>query len=133
MDTSAVIESERRGKLPDIDGIDPQDAFFLPAIVWAELLIGVRLARSKQFARRRRDFLDRLRALAVFQPFCGGIAEAYADIACEVRRGGVPIPQNDIAVAATARFLGVPVVVSSNDEVHFRRVYGLSIAVLRAD
>ncbi len=40
------------------------------------------------------------------------------------------IPQNDIAVAATARCLGCGVLVGPKDEVHFRRITGLEVRVL---
>lgn len=40
------------------------------------------------------------------------------------------IPQNDIAVAATARAIGFGVLVGPSDEVHFRQVPGLDVRVL---
>jgi predicted nucleic acid-binding protein len=57
------------------------------------------------------------------------IAEAFADIVCECRRKGRMIPQNDIAVAATARHLGYGVLVGPDDESHFRLVQGLKVVV----
>jgi len=42
------------------------------------------------------------------------------------------IPQNDIAVAATARTLGFGVLVGPADEAHFRSVAGLEVRVLGA-
>lgn len=45
-----------------------------------------------------------------------------ADIYAELSSEGLMIPQNDIAVAATARSLGYGV--------HFRRVKGLEVRVL---
>jgi len=41
--------------------------------------------------------------------------------------GLILIPQNDLAVAATARFMGFVVLVCPGDEVHFRRVLGLLV------
>ncbi len=40
------------------------------------------------------------------------------------------IPQNDIAVATTARCLRCGVLVGPKDEAHFRRVAGLEVRVL---
>jgi predicted nucleic acid-binding protein len=42
------------------------------------------------------------------------------------------IPQNDIAVAATARAAGFGVLTGPQDEKHFKRVRGLAIRVLRS-
>jgi hypothetical protein len=43
------------------------------------------------------------------------------------------IPQNDIAVAATARCLGCGVLVGPKDEANFRRIAGLEVRVLTAN
>ncbi len=40
------------------------------------------------------------------------------------------IPQNDMAVAATARRLGYAVVVSDKDEAHFRSVKDLKVITI---
>ena len=48
------------------------------------------------------------------------------------RHGERWIPQNDIAVAATARELGFGVLVGPRDEVHFRRVQGVGVKVIAA-
>ena len=40
------------------------------------------------------------------------------------------IPQNDIAVAATARCLGFGFLVGPKDEAHFRRIGGLEVRML---
>jgi hypothetical protein len=41
-------------------------------------------------------------------------------IFAELTQGGTMIPQNDIAVAATARYPGCGVLVGPKDEAHFR-------------
>ena len=60
------------------------------------------------------------------------MAEHYADIYAELSARGALIPQNDIAVAATARELGFGVLVGPRDEVHFRRVQGVGVKVIAA-
>lgn len=64
------------------------------------------------------------------QPFTADMAEHYADIFAELSEAGTMIPQNDLAVAATARALGFGVLVGPRDEAHFRKVPGLTVRVL---
>jgi tRNA(fMet)-specific endonuclease VapC len=129
LDTSALVVLERALeasatlKLPD-------EEVALPAIVWAEALVGVRLADSVPRAARRRARLEALRSQLDLIPFTGRIAEHYADIHAELIRLGTPIPQNDVAVAATARAHGFGVLVGPSDEEHFRRISGLRVVTL---
>jgi predicted nucleic acid-binding protein len=60
------------------------------------------------------------------QAFTPGIADLFA----ELSQAGTMIPQNDLAVAATARTLGFGVLVGPNDEAHFRKVRGLMVRVV---
>ena len=130
LDTSALVELERsldREKPPFF----PEDEqAIIPAIVWAEALIGARMADSPARAERRRAHLEVLRKLAGIEPFTPEAAEHYADIYAELSKLGLLIPQNDIAVAATGRLLGFAVLVGPRDEEHFRRVPGLVVHVI---
>ena len=132
LDTSALVELER-----SLDRGQPLAAFadevvVIPAIVWAEALIGARLAQSPQGAARRRAHLEAIRLQTEIEAFTPEIAEHYADIYVELSEVGSPIPQNDIAVAATCRSLGCGVLVGPKDEEHFRRVPGLDVRVISA-
>ena len=128
IDTSAVIQLERKQlALPTALGSEP---VILPAIVWAELLIGVRLAKTPQAAAQRRTQLEQLRATMSFSEVTADIAEHYADIYAELRRAGKVIPQNDMMIAATARKFDYGVLVGANDEAHFRQVNGLRVETL---
>lgn len=111
-------------------GIPSEELVVLPAIVWAEALAGVRLADSVQRAARRLARLEAIRKITRVHPFTDEIAEQYADIFSDLHKRGEMIPQNDIQVAATARFLGFAVLVGQRDEVHFRRVQDLNVRVL---
>lgn len=133
LDTSALVELER-----SLDREEPLAAFadeivIIPAIVWAEALIGARLAESPQRAARRRAHLEAIRLQAEIEAFTPEIAEHYADIYAELSEAGSLIPQNDIAVAATCRSLECAVLVGANDEEHFRRVRGLDVQVISAE
>lgn len=132
LDTSALIELERSLRSDEAPRIPWDETIVVPAVVWAEALIGVRLADSPGRAARRRAHLEAVRRHAGIEVFTRETAEHYADIYAELSAQGTLIPQNDIAVAATCRMLGFGVLVGPRDEVHFRRVPGLEVHVVSA-
>ena len=131
IDTSAIVAIEReRAGFEEVLAAYDQEPVAIPAIVWAELLVGVRLATNARIAARRRARLEQLRLRVPIIEFDEQIAEHYADIYAECTRVGKMIPQNDLAVAATARCYGYRVITGPRDEAHFRRVKGLGVVVL---
>lgn len=130
LDTSALVELERALAADTTPEMPQEDEVVIPAIVWAEALVGVRLADTPIRAARRRAHLEAVRNAAEIVPFSPEIAEHYADIFTELHGTGSLIPQNDIAVAATARELGASVLVGPNDEAHFKRVSKLEVNVV---
>ena len=132
LDTSALIAWERALAAGREVDLSKSEEIALPAIVWAEALIGVRLADSPLRAAQRRARLEAIRRLLQVEPFSAVCAEHYADIYAELTAMGAMIPQNDLAVAATARMMRFGVLVGPEDEVHFRKVAGLDVRVLRA-
>lgn len=133
LDTSAIVAWERALDAGKSLSLDAGEELLLPAVVWAEALAGVRLADSAQQAARRMARLEAIRRLTGVEPFTAETAEHHADIFAELTKGGNLIPQNDIAVAATARSLGCGVLVGPKDEVHFRRIADLEVKVLVAE
>jgi predicted nucleic acid-binding protein len=129
LDTSAIVAWERAIGGGKQITMDPSEELVLPAIVWAEALSGVRLAGTAQRAAQRLARLEAIRRITGVEPFTAVVAEHYADIFAELYRLGSLIPQNDIAVAATARSLNFEVLVGPDDEAHFRRVQGLGVRV----
>jgi predicted nucleic acid-binding protein len=129
LDTSALVALERAQIAGGAVTLDPGEVYVLPAIVWAELLIGVRMAANAQRAAQRLARLEAIRRVTGIEPFNPEIAEHYADIFFELSEIGHLIPQNDIAVAATARALRFDVLVGPKDEAHFRQVPGLTARV----
>lgn len=121
IDTSALIAQERLGIAPEC-ALRSDEPVVIPAIVWAEALVGVRLAKDPGQAARRRARLERLRLVVPIEPFTADIAEHYADLCAELSALGNPIPQNDLSVAATARSLGFGVLVGPTGEAHFGAV-----------
>lgn len=130
LDTSALIAWERSLESGLSLDLAEDEEIAMPAVVWAEALAGVRLADTAQRAARRLARLEALRRVMGIEPFTGVTAEHHADIFSELRRNGVMIPQNDLAVAATARELGFAVLVGPKDEAHFRLVPDLDVRVL---
>lgn len=130
IDTSALVAIERSPSAGAIT-LPEDDVAVVPAVVVAEILVGVRLADSETRAARRRRKLDRLLENHRCVPFDAMTAEAYADIHAELSRAGSLIPTNDMAVAATARRCDHAVLVGPDDEDHFRRIAGLRVVVLR--
>ncbi len=130
LDTSALIAWERAENAGKTVSLGDNEELIMPAVVWAEALAGVRLADSAVRAARRMARLEALRRVMGIEPFTAETAEHHADIFAELTQSGTMIPQNDIAVAATARCLGCGVLIGPKDEAHFRRIAGLEIRVL---
>jgi tRNA(fMet)-specific endonuclease VapC len=130
LDTSALVAWERAQNDGRTLALDDSEELVMPAVVWAEALAGVRLADSAARAARRMSRLEALRRVMGIEPFTAKTAEHHADIFAELTQSGTMIPQNDIAVAATARCLGCGVLVGPRGEAHFRRIAGLEVRVL---
>lgn len=127
LDTSAVVAMERAGgDLADILGHLDEEVVALPAIVLAELLVGVRLG-SKRRIDERRAKIARLRAMTRLIEFSAEIAERWAELFVALEKRGKRIPANDLAVAATAAHLGYDVLVGPEDEGHLSAVPNLRV------
>lgn len=127
IDTSALVAIERSGEVPP-DLLE--ERVFLPAVVWAEAMVGVHRAATPEIGIRRHRRLEALREQLDFCDFDRVVAERYAELVAVLARKGQMIPQNDLAVAATALCLKHRVLVGVSDEKHFRVVPNLEIVVL---
>jgi predicted nucleic acid-binding protein len=131
LDTSALVSRERAGS--GWDGLgDLDEAVVLPAIVYAELLVGAELAGSASSGRSRRAKIAALSGRTQLVDFGHEVAEVWAALFAQLSRRGELIPANDLAVAATAVHLGFGVLVGARDEQHFRRVPTLRVQTLGA-
>lgn len=128
IDTSALIALERSAEVPPSESLG--EPVLLPAVVWAEAMVGVHRAATPEIGLRRHRRLERLRELFDFCDFDREIAERYAELVSALARKGRMIPQNDLAVAATALYLNHKVLIGHSDEKHFREVPNLEIVVL---
>lgn len=139
IDTSALVAVERRAGAEDVAqaktwkrliGRLAGETAVLPAAVYAELLVGVQLANGPRRAAARRARVEALTAHLPVVDFSASIAEEWARLFAALSRAGQLIPANDLAVAATASFLGYAVLVGPDDERHFRLVPGLKVESL---
>ena len=128
IDTSAVVALERGASSWEESLSDEPVA--VPSIVYAELLVGVRLADTPERAASRQKKIDALIARAPVIEFGSEAAEQWAHVFASLRRAGRLIPSNDLVVAATALNIGFGVLVGPSDEDHFRSVQGLRVEVL---
>jgi tRNA(fMet)-specific endonuclease VapC len=122
IDTSALVSFERaHGDWERLFADCGAGSVALPAIVLAELLVGVELTGSG------RSKVEALISRVVLVEFGPELAEMWARLLADLRRLGRVIPTNDLQVAATAVHLGYGVLVGDRDEAHFRRVPGLRV------
>ena len=131
IDTSALVAVERAGAAWEekIAAFGTEPAV-VPAVVYAELMVGVRLADTPARAERRRARVEGLITRCPVIDFGADIADVWADLFGQLSRAGGLIPSNDLAVAATAVYLGFGVVIGPRDEKHFRRIAGLRCEVI---
>ena len=131
IDTSALVTLERAGsRWEQLVSACAAETLAMPAIVYAEILVGVLLADSAERAARRRARLDALADLVPIVEFDRQVAAVWADLFATLSRAGTMIPANDLAVAATALHLDYGVCVGPADERHFRLVPGLRVETL---
>ncbi len=130
LDTSAIVDIERGGL--DLKASFPPTGggVYLPAIVLAELWIGVELASNDDVRKSRMGKIRSLMEATTPIPFGEEMASTYARLHVALRKGGKQIPSNDLAVASTAIHFGHDVLVGVSDEAHFRSVPGLKVLVL---
>lgn len=132
IDTSALVHLDRV-KINSKALPFANEDLVLPTIVWAEALIGVRLANSADRAAKRRGLLEQIRLLTSFEPFSAAAAEIYADLYRQLRKEGKNIPQNDLQIAAIAISLGFGGLVGPQDEKHYRQIKNLRVEVIEPE
>lgn len=104
----------------------------VPAIVYAELLVGVYLSNSQTQATARRARIEAFVEQVSVVEFDVQMGDRWAALYARMSRSGNLIPSNDLTVAATALHLGYRVLVGPDRERRFRLVDGLQIETLAA-
>jgi len=120
LDTSIVI-AHLRGNIDVCTLATPEEPLFLPLVALGELYKGALASTRPDHNRHLVD--DFLWIAALLHPD-SATADAYAQIAVQLRRKGHPIPENDIWIAAVALECNMPL--ATRDE-HFREVEGLDL------
>jgi tRNA(fMet)-specific endonuclease VapC len=120
LDTSLIID-HFRGNPRIHQSLESAAALYIPTIVLGELYYGAfRSAhREKQLEQMRRF----LRA-AVVVGTDAQTSERYGRIRAELAQAGLPIPENDIWIAAVALQHGWPL--ATRDQ-HFKRIADLEV------
>lgn len=127
LDTSAYSHF-RRGDARVVDLLDGAEWVGVPAVVLGELRTGFLLGRDPSGNESRlRDFLAHpvVRVLPVDEE----TSRHYAEIVCDLRRAGTPIPTNDLWIAATAARSGALVLTYDRHFESIVRVGALIIGV----
>jgi len=126
IDTSVVIEVERRGHSPTRlpAGLRAEGAL-LAAITVSELLAGIYLSTDAELRARRQVFVDGILAQFPVAPFDMMAARFHGRLVADLRARGISIGANDLLIAATALAHGHPVLTYNIR--HFDRVPGLIV------
>jgi predicted nucleic acid-binding protein len=140
IDTSALVAADRLAARDSttLDAWAPlltpvgDEPAALPAIVYAELLVGVELAGDTRRANARRARIEALIAYAPVVDFDVTIARVWARLFAATHRAGRAVPANDLAVAATALHMDYTVLVGPLDEQHFRAIDRLRVRTFDA-
>jgi tRNA(fMet)-specific endonuclease VapC len=121
---AVILDTNGLSAMADGDGklaplLQGAEEIALPVIVLGEYQYGIRQSRNRmRYERWLAEMVAVCRVLAVDTE----TAEQYAEIRAELKRGGRPIPGNDLWIAALARQHAMPLV--SRDQ-HFDSVPGL--------
>jgi len=118
---SSVIIAHFRGKLDLFAVVAPTEPLFMPLVVLGELLKGA--LKSADPPKHQAKIMALLKVVAVLNPD-SATAEHYARASVALEAKGMPIPENDLWIAAVALELDLPL---ATRDAHFDRVEGLVV------
>ncbi len=101
----------------------PREEQFTSAVVIAELFKGA--LRSERAAFHVENIEKRVLPAVTVLPFDVAVALVYGEIEATLRKGGAPLADADLQIAATALYHGLALV--TGNVRHFERVPGLAI------
>ena len=133
LDSSVPIAAERR-KLPPAQAVESvqrnvgEVPIVLCALTIAEIGHGIYRAGAEDLRKRRRGFLDELKATVPIHPITDVTAEIIARIGGEQAAHGINLPLGDLIIGATAVELGYAVATGSLRD--FSRIPGLRVVQL---
>lgn len=125
LDTSAYSWM-RSGHEEVLDAAASADIVWVPTVVLGELVAGFALGHRQ---RENLVWLDEFLSepFVSIRPVTREVALQYGRIFAELRRGGTPIPINDVWIAATALDCGGSLVTFDR---HFQKIAGLQTRTL---
>ena len=129
LDTTVLIAAERASRATD-EVMRDDDDVAMAAVTVAELLVGVRLARRKHQAARRR-YVNALIDAIPIEPYDLEVARTHAALLAHVHEQGGPRGSHDLLIAATARRSGRTVVTA--DARGFADLPQVDVRVLAAE
>ena len=133
VDSGVMIAAERKGISPDeaienLRKIVGEIPLILSSITVAEIGHGIYRASTVEVRRRRRLFLDELKATLPIHPVTEATAEIMARIGGEQAAIGINLPVGDLAIAACALELGYAI--GTGNLRDFSRIPGLQVVHL---
>lgn len=120
VDSNTVI-AFREGISSVCSTIYEADTIFLPVVVLGELFYG---ALNSANPHKNEKMIWQFAKQSVVVPVDEKIAVRYAIIRLNLKKKGMPIPENDIWVAATSQELNAPLFAR---DIHFTYVDGLKV------
>jgi tRNA(fMet)-specific endonuclease VapC len=105
---------------PVVQQIATADELHIPVIVLGEYRFGIATSRRR---REYEAWLEHGRAFWNIIPLVEETATHYASIRQQLKRDGVPLPANDVWIAALARQHELPIL---SRDTHFDAVPGLT-------
>jgi len=131
LDTSILIDSERRGKgvediLRRIRAVHGEIDIALSAVSVVELAHGIYRAKTDADRTRRRVFAEGVFHGLIVHPMTLEIAQLAGRLEGEQAAIGITIDFEDVVIGATALHLGFDV--ATTNVKHFQRIPGLKVA-----
>jgi len=124
LDTSAYT-GFRRGVPSVVEKISGSDAVLISPVMLGELMYGFRKGgKFEQNMRMLRRFLDH--EAVEIAPLGEVTADRYSRIVMQLKKGGSPIPINDVWIAAQTMEHGAELLTYDR---HFERVAGLAYTI----
>jgi len=104
LDTNIVssLMEQNQAAMRHVDRLGPSDNLYASVVTEGELRFGALMAPALRAPRIRREVEDILSALSAVVPITRAAGEAYGDIRYDITARGVPLPDNDVWIAAVA-------------------------------
>ena len=120
VDTNVVIRL-LRSDVRSVELFDNAEEISIPITVAGELFYGAQNSTRKQENLDIfNDFLSQYEVIEV----CVGVAHIYGEVKAQLKRDGITIPENDIWIAAIAKYHDYTLI---SFDTHFSKIAGLRV------